>query len=232
MGVQATLLQIGDERTGVVTGNDAAPEAVLLLEIGSRRVAREHFQRGLPTEAELERAIATIEDEVARAAPMLRNRSTLFTTDDTIRQIATTAGVPAGASMILRLELVEQIFGQFVSEALGQSPRLNGLPLDRESAATLMILREFMHHLHFASINVVESPNPMAPRGGRQAMETLVLCDRFEAATCGRDLAPTPVNRSAIRSAGTNWKRTPIRGNAFRTPTNALRGNGNEQAIE
>ena len=127
MGVQATLLQIGDERTGVVTGNDAAPEAVLLLEIGSRRVAREHFQRGLPTEAELERAIATIEDEVARAAPMLRNRSTLFTTDDTIRQIATTAGVPAGASMILRLELVEQIFGQFVSEALGQSPQIKWL---------------------------------------------------------------------------------------------------------
>ena len=49
--------------------------------------------------------------------------------------------------MILGLELVEQAFGRFVSEALGQPPRSNGFPLDRESAATLLILREFMHHL-------------------------------------------------------------------------------------
>jgi hypothetical protein len=43
--------------------------------------------------------------------------------------------------MILRLELVEQAFGRFVSEALGQPPRSNGFQLDRESAATLLILR-------------------------------------------------------------------------------------------
>ena len=154
LGVQATLLHVGDERTGVVTGNDAAPEAVLMLEMGSRRTAREHFRHLPPTEAELEGAIAAIEDEVARAGPMLRNRSSLFTTDATIRQLAANAGVPTSASMILRLELVEQIFGRFVSEVLGQSRRSNGIPLDRESAATLLILREFMHHLQFGSINV------------------------------------------------------------------------------
>ena len=38
-GVQATLLHVGDERTGVVTGDDAAPEPVVMLEIGSRRTA-------------------------------------------------------------------------------------------------------------------------------------------------------------------------------------------------
>jgi hypothetical protein len=158
LGVQATLLHVGDERAGVVTGNDAAPEAVLMLEIGSRRVAREHFRHFSLTEGELEHAIATIEDEVARVGPMLRNRSTLFTTDKVFCRIATTAGVSAGASMILRLEVVEQTFGRFVSEALGQSPRSNALPLDRESAAALLILREFMHHLQFASINVEVLP--------------------------------------------------------------------------
>jgi hypothetical protein len=153
-----TLLHVGDERTGVVTGNDAAPGAVLMLEIGSRRVAREHFRHPSPTEGQLEHAIATVEDQVACVGPMLRNRSTLFTTDEVIRQIATTAGVPAAASMTLRLELVEQAFGRFVSEALGQSSRSNALPLHRESAATLLILREFMHHLQFGSINVEVSP--------------------------------------------------------------------------
>jgi len=161
LGVQATLLHVGDERTGVVTGNDAAPEAVLMLEIGSRKVAREHFRHLSPTEGELEHAIATIEDQVARVGPMLRNRSTLFTTDEVIRQFATIAGVPAGAPMVLRLELVEQTFGRFVSEALGQSPRSKALLLGRESAATLLILREFMHHLQFGSINVEVSSTPM-----------------------------------------------------------------------
>jgi hypothetical protein len=164
-GVQATLLQVGDERTGVVTGNDAAPEAGLMLEIGSRRVAREHLHHLSPTEGELEHAIATIEDEVARAAPILSKRSALFTTDEIIRQIATTAGVPAGAVMNLRLELVERVFGQFIADALGHSPRFKGLLRDRESAATLLILREFMHHLQFASINVIAAPTPVEPPG-------------------------------------------------------------------
>ena len=33
------MLHVGEERTGVVTGDDAAPEPVLMLEIGSRRTA-------------------------------------------------------------------------------------------------------------------------------------------------------------------------------------------------
>ncbi len=64
--------------------------------------------------------------------------------------------------MIFRLEVVEQTFSRFVSEALGQSPRSNALPLDRESAAALLILREFMHHLQFASINVEVPQTPMS----------------------------------------------------------------------
>jgi hypothetical protein len=60
--------------------------------------------------------------------------------------------------MILGLELVEQAFGRFVSEAVGQSPRSNGLPSDRESAVTPLILREFMHHQQFGSINVMSRP--------------------------------------------------------------------------
>jgi hypothetical protein len=166
MGVQATLLHVCDERTGVVTGNDAAPEAVVMLDIGSRRVARDHFRHPSPTEGELEHAIAAIEDEVARAGPILRNRSTLFTTDEVLRRIVMTARVPAGASTILSLDLVEQAFGRFVAEALGQSPRSNASSLDHASAAILLIVREFMHHLEFGSINVVVPSKPIAPAGG------------------------------------------------------------------
>lgn len=140
-----------------------------MLEIGSQRVAREHFRHLPPTEAELALAIANIEDEVARAGPILSKRLTLCTTDEVIRQIATTAGVPVSTSMSLGLEAVEQTFGRFVAEALRQSPRSNGLRLDRETAATLLILREFMHHLQFGSINVLAAPASM----GTPAVEAL-----------------------------------------------------------
>jgi hypothetical protein len=165
LGVQATLLHVGDERTSVVTGNDIAPEAALMLEFGARRVAREHFRRLPPTEPELEGAIATIEDEVARAGPMLSKRSSLFTTDDAVRQLASYAGVPARESLTLGLEALEQTFGRFVSAVRGQSPRSDALLLDHESAATLLILREFMHHLQFGSINVLRPSMPMQPLG-------------------------------------------------------------------
>jgi hypothetical protein len=45
-----------------------------MLEFGSKRVAREHLHNFTPTERDLEHAIATIEDELARAGPILSKR--------------------------------------------------------------------------------------------------------------------------------------------------------------
>ena len=155
LGVQVTLLHIGAEATEIVTGNDLKPEAVLALNIGSDKTARDHFKRNLlPTPVELENAIATIEDEVARARTIMTRRSTLFTTDDAVRQIALIAGVSECKDICLSLDAVEQTFGRLVSVSLGRSPVSNRIPQNAGFAASLLILREFMHHMQFTSINV------------------------------------------------------------------------------
>lgn len=153
-GVRTTVLHIGIERTGVLAGCDVEPEAVLVLEIGSGKTARDHFRHVPPTPVELENAIVTVEDEIARARARTRKRSTLLTTDTAIREIALVAGIRNGAEMTLTLDAVEQTFERLVALTLGRRAISEGIPASGEFAATLMILREFMHHLQFSSISV------------------------------------------------------------------------------
>lgn len=56
------------------------------------------------------------------------------------------------------IEIVESWFQRLASASLGQPGALWGLPAGREAAATLLMLREFMHHRGYASIVAVEPP--------------------------------------------------------------------------
>jgi hypothetical protein len=55
------------------------------------------------------------------------------------------------------IETVEQCFQQLAAASLGQPGAMQGLPAGREAAATLLILREFMHHLGHPAITVVDA---------------------------------------------------------------------------
>jgi exopolyphosphatase/pppGpp-phosphohydrolase len=55
------------------------------------------------------------------------------------------------------IETVEQWFQRLAAASLGQSGAMQGLPAGREAAATLLILREFMHHLDHRAITVVDA---------------------------------------------------------------------------
>ncbi len=149
-----TVLHIGAERTGLATGSDIEPQAVLALGIGSQKTARNCFMHVPPTPGEMENAIAAVEDEVTRARTMLVGRSLLFTSDAAIREIALVAGVPAGPVMTLSLDVMERTFGRLAAVALGRPALREGLPTDLAFAATLLILREVMHHLQFSSVTV------------------------------------------------------------------------------
>ncbi len=130
------LLHIGAERTSVA---DAT------LAFGWRSIARECFRHDPPSPLELENAIAAVEDEVARVHDGMAKGTILLTDNSTIREIALAAGVPAGAEMTLAREAVEYTFQRLAMRA-------PGLPAGGEFAAMLLILRELMHHLDFASI--------------------------------------------------------------------------------
>lgn len=154
-GHRVTLLRIGAEHAQVFAGDGIEPETTLSLQIGARRIARDCLRHTPPTETDLEAAIAAIEDELATAWPLLQQPSILYTTNAAIGEIALLAGAGSGAEIVLARDAVEQTFEGLVSAALGSRPGLRQAFSDEgDFAATLIILREFLHHMQFESIIV------------------------------------------------------------------------------
>lgn len=149
------LLHIGPEQTAIAVGRGAAPDVTLTLAIGAQKTAREYFKHTPPSPLELETAIVTVEDEVTRARNLVAAGARLVTTDPALREIALLSGVTAGQTMRLSLEAMERTFDRLAQVSLGRPASSDTLPTSNSFAATLLILREFMHHLQFADISVL-----------------------------------------------------------------------------
>lgn len=151
------LLHIDAEQTGVAVGQADVPEAWLALTIGAERTARDHFRHIPPSPLELENAIVTVEDEVTRARSLVPAGATLVSTDTAIREIALLSGVTDGGNLHLSLDAMERSFERLVQLSLGRPASSDNLPSNNSFAATLLILREFMHHLQFDAITVLHA---------------------------------------------------------------------------
>ena len=151
-GQTIAVLHIGTNRTAIAIGQDREPQATWTLEIGSRKVANAYFKRALPAPEEIEAAIASIEDEIIRARPLVAAASTVLTNDTELRDIALAAGASNGERIMLTLDAVERTFERLAAAALRQFG--HDLPQGTQFAATLTILRELMHHLKIPSITV------------------------------------------------------------------------------
>ncbi|MEO6320982.1 MAG: hypothetical protein ABIR56_09885 [Polaromonas sp.] len=154
------VLHIGAEKTGVGVGDASVPRILPALAIGSEKTARAFFKHTPASPLELETAIETVEGEVMRARPLIPAGATLYTTDAAVREIAVLSGVGDAVPMQLSVEAMERTFDRLTSVAGGRPASHEGLPVSTTFAATLLILREFMHHLQFSSITVVDTPAP------------------------------------------------------------------------
>lgn len=152
---QITVLHIGADATTVAVGDGAAPAASRTLAIGAGRTARAYFRQSPPGRLEFEIAIEPVEDEITTVVGMLPPASTLYSTDPALRHIALLAGVPASAEMRLELDAMERVFSRLAAVIQGKPASQEGIPEDNAFAATLLILREFMHHLRFSSIVIL-----------------------------------------------------------------------------
>jgi exopolyphosphatase/pppGpp-phosphohydrolase len=149
-GTLTTLLHIGDERAVVLSGQGNRPESVHQIELGAVRLARDFFHHDAPSSREIERAIDFAEDQIMRLGKPADVAHTLWSTSPALQAWSAVAGP------IMPIETVEQWFQRLASVALGQPGAMQGLPAGREAAATLLVLREFMHHRGHASIVVLE----------------------------------------------------------------------------
>ncbi len=115
-----------------------------VLKLGSKKLASNYFKHNPPTDFEMEAAIVEVEDEIALAQKLIRKGAILFTKDTAIREMALLAGVAPEREMIFKIEMLEELFARMTSKLHFTD--------DLEFAATILILREFMHHLKFDHI--------------------------------------------------------------------------------
>ena len=136
-------LDIGARQTEVRTSSE-----VVQLALGSALTAEAFFRHDPPTPTELESAIDGVEDEVMRVRQRLPGDAVLQAHGAALREVADAAGV----SDALTLDAVEQLFQRLASASLGNPVARHGLPAGKRFVATLLILREFMHHLGFTAV--------------------------------------------------------------------------------
>lgn len=132
-----TRLHIGADAT------ELAQREAVVLRIGRSNLAAAHFRHDPPTPLEVEAAIATVEDEIARVHKLVAPGARLRTRDTVVRDIALEIGVAPAPEMELALDAVEHAFARLPLRAMG-----------KEKAAALLILRELMHHLGFRAVVV------------------------------------------------------------------------------
>jgi len=149
---QLAVLHIGPEQTAMAFGDHHEAAQIALLAIGWQSIASDYFKHAPATALELENAIVTVEDEIARARSMLHGNWQLHTTDAALREIAVLSGVTESSPMVLSIEAMEQTFDRMAQVALGRPAAQSGLPASNEFAARLLILRELMHHLQFSTL--------------------------------------------------------------------------------
>lgn len=162
-GQLATALHLGAEHTVVATGLDPQlPSVVLPLALGSQKTARDFFRGALPTPFELETAIAWVEDEVyaahVRHRPWVPQGAVVVpcSTDPALHEIATLAGIAQGPLRILTLDALEHVFNRLVFVSQGRPASQEGLPAHAAFAASLLVLRELMHHMPFGSLTLMD----------------------------------------------------------------------------
>jgi hypothetical protein len=151
-----TVLHIADEYSFMANGANAEkPDNVWLFEIGTEKTAREFFIHNPPTAGEVENAIQVVEDKVMALHKLLTTDSNLYTLDARILEIArVSAFEESEQGTILSIQDMEHAFTRLAAIISGRPASQDILPTTNAFAATLLILREVMHHLRFTNITI------------------------------------------------------------------------------
>lgn len=150
----AATLRFGPTHTGLAFGGSVP--AIRIYAFGPEYLAR-HWPPAAPSAAQLEYAIAAVEDELQRVHRLCGTPPALASVvchDPEVRTLATHLGLPAQGSGSLRREAVEHGFARLAAQAEGGPPDPGAMPQDCHALALLLILRELMQHLPLAALEL------------------------------------------------------------------------------
>jgi hypothetical protein len=141
-----TGVLLHDARTGVPIGSIRASQQLM---------AESHFSQRPLDPASLERAIEWTEDRIQQARLQIPEGARLCTRAQEVQILARIAGIDHGAGVLHR-DAVEQVFSRLVQQAHGQLPHRQEIPDSVKVLATVVLLREILHHLGFRQIEVAD----------------------------------------------------------------------------
>jgi hypothetical protein len=140
-----------DPRRTIVRAEGTGGPVLLALPIGWEDLAGAFD--GIVSERAIEQAIERVEDALGHPkldfARGLRVRG-----DETLSQMAQAAGLAGGSDVTLTAEAVEAMFARLAMQSAGALPREDRLPGDPRFRATLVIVRELMHHLNVQELSL------------------------------------------------------------------------------
>lgn len=155
MADRTTLLHIGDEQLVLISGQGQQIETTHHLDLGAARMARDFFRHDPPTAHEIEQAIDFTEDQIMRLGPR-QDAGRLWSLSANLRPWAEVSG------STMSVETIELWFERLALAAQGRADALDGLPRGSKAAATLLVLREFMHHRGHPSLTVAQARQALA----------------------------------------------------------------------
>jgi len=153
-----SVLHIDDEFSFIVQGSESKnPEKIWVFDIGTEKTARDFFNRFPPTPGEVENAINFVEDELMPVFKLLTPESGIYSTDERIREIVHYAVFEENQNkLILTRVSMERVFSRLAAIITGFPASQDVLPASTTFAATLLILREVMHHFGFTEISFLK----------------------------------------------------------------------------
>lgn len=110
-----------------------------------------------PRPIELESAIDLTEEAVMPLAAQFAGDSTLVLRGLGALLIVSGLAVSGRAQTVLVLDEVETLFNRLVAVSQGRPTSQETLPTSARFVAALLMLREFMHHLHFTQVTLEAS---------------------------------------------------------------------------
>jgi len=152
-----TVLHIDNAYTFIAQGVKAdKPDNLWVFDIGTVKTAQDFFKHVPPTPGEVEYAIMEVEDEVMPLHKLLVPNSSLYTFDSAVMEAAVMGVVAETAEgIILARSEMEYVFNRLAAIISGRPASQDVLPADNSFAASLLILREVMHHLAFKEITIL-----------------------------------------------------------------------------
>lgn len=146
-------------RDGQIVLTVTAGPTLSTIAAGSMHTVLESLQHEPATPAELEAAIACIEDALMPAVRHLPAAAELYCAEPSLQTLAHLA---AAGALPARLDTgrVERLFNDLADIAYGMPAARLGLPTARDFTAALLVLREVLHHGDFAAVTLMPTEPP------------------------------------------------------------------------